>query len=252
MTIAWVTGGGTGIGKALAALLYRKGYSVVISGRRKEVLEEAVRDISGQPGSGRIRIMAGDASDNRHVHDLVDTIRREWGDIDLLINNAGVNFHHPFRESSIEEIVRTVDINALAPLGCIAAVLPAMLAKKTGAIVNISSILGKWASPTSFAYSMSKFAMTGLSDALHQELKGTGIHVMTVFPGYIHTAMTDPYATPLKQRLGISPESMARAILKGLRRRRRELYYPFYVPWVLRLHNWFPAPLESLARALKK
>src|SRR4051812_3194623 len=99
--IAWVTGGGTGIGKALAEAMYREGYWVVISGRRKEVLVNAAqeimaRSVSGQPGD--IWAQPGDVSDPAYVAEVQRAVRERWGDIDILVNNAGENPHHTFQE----------------------------------------------------------------------------------------------------------------------------------------------------------
>jgi len=251
--VAWVTGGGTGIGKALAESLYRAGYSVVISGRRKDTLDQAAAQIGSGPSSGKIRAIPGDITQTKYIPDLLDQITQSWGPVDLLVNNAGENPHHGVAETTLEEYRKALEINCLAAIACTKAVLPSMQQRGQGAIVNISSTLGKWASAGSAAYSVSKYAMSGFTDVLRQDLVGTGIHIMGVYPGFIATAMTEPFVQPgsLRSRLSRSPEAMARAIMKGLQRRSAEIHFPWYVPWILRLHRWMPETADRLARRVK-
>jgi short-subunit dehydrogenase len=246
--IAWVTGGGTGIGRALAEALYREGHWVIISGRRADVLTRAAEEIRSGHTSGDIWAAAGDVSDPAYVAELQKSVRQKWGEIDLLINNAGANSNHPFRESTDQEFEDYFRINCLSAIRCTRVVLPAMLERKSGTIVNISSILGKWASPDSSSYSVSKYALAGFTDSLRQELAGTGVHVLGVYPGFIRTAMTEPFVEPgsPRSRLGKSPQAMAAAILKGIHRRQHAVMYPWYVPLVLQFHFWFPGLLEKL------
>ena len=128
-----------------------------------------------------------------------------------------------------------------------------MRQRRSGAIVTVSSVLGHWASAGSASYSVSKYATTGFIDLLRQELIGSGIQVLGVFPGFIQTDMTLPFVKPgsPKASFGKTPLQMADAILRALRKGKTELYYPFYVPWLLRLHRWLPMTADRLARKVK-
>ncbi len=254
MTVAWITGGGTGIGRALAKQLYSEGARVVISGRRGELLEEAAREITASKHSGEIRAIVGDAADPSHVSRVVADVKSRWGGIDLLVNNAGTNANHSLSDTPVEEYREALENNCLSAIRATSAVLPGMRAARRGAIINISSIYGRWASSTSASYSVSKYALSGYTDALRQGLVGSGVHVMGVFPGYIRTAMTTPFVQPgsLRSSLGKTPEELAAQILRALRREKRELYYPWYVPWVLRLHRWMPAVADRAAGRVKR
>jgi len=254
MTIAWVTGGGTGIGLALARRLYRDGASVVITGRRAEVLEQAVATIRAEPSSGHILSFVGDASDPAHVTDVVAQITHRWGAITCLINNAGVNFNHALSDTPIEEYQRSFEINCLAAIRTISAVLPEMKKANAGTLVNISSIYGKMASANSASYTVGKHALAGYTDVLRQSLANTGIQVLGVFPGFIQTDMTLPFVRQgsLRARAGKTPDQLADAIFQALRRRKSELYFPWYVPWALRLHRWFPKVTDRLADRIKR
>jgi uncharacterized protein len=254
VTIAWVTGGGTGIGLALARRLYREGACVVISGRRKEVIEQAAAAIHAEASSGHVLAIPGDATDPSHVTAVVAQIAHRWGAVTLLINNAGENFSRGPSETTIEDYQRSFEINCLAAIRTTSAVLPGMKTANAGAIVNISSIYGKWASGRSASYSVGKYAQAGYTDALRQSLVGSGVHVMGVYPGFIQTDMTLPFVQPgsLKSHMGARPEQLAAAIFRALRNRQAELYYPWYVPWVLRLHRWMPTWWDKMANRLKR
>lgn len=253
MVMAWVTGGGTGIGRALAERLYREGARVVITGRRKNTLEESARQMTAAPGSGELIAIPGDATDPAHLQHVVATVQEKWGPITLLINNAGANPLRTIFDTTLEEYRKALENNCLSAIACSAAVLPSMLKAGGGAIINISSVYGKWASANSAAYSVSKYALAGFTDTLRQTLVGQPIHVMGVYPGFIKTDMTLPFVQPgtVRSYLGKSPDHLARAILKAWRRRQPELYYPWYVPWVLRLHRWMPGAMDRLSTRVR-
>jgi len=253
MKVAWVTGGGTGIGRALAQALYREGYWVAISGRRRDVLDETSRQISASQGPGQIHALEADITDPSQIKSAVAVLGKFSGKVHLLINNAGDNPHHSFQETTLEEFQGSFHINCLGAIQIVKEVLPLMRHGEGATIVNVSSILGKMASAGSPSYSVSKYAMTGFTDMLRQWLVGSGIHVMGVYPGFIQTAMTAPFVQPgsIKSRFAASPESMARAILKGIRRQKAEVHYPWYVSWVLRFHRAMPEVAAKVARRVK-
>jgi short-subunit dehydrogenase len=253
VTIAWVTGGGTGIGYAVARRLYQGGACVIITGRRPDVLEQAVKTISSLPSSGHILGIPGDASNPSHVGDVAAQAVHRWGPIDFLVNNAGVNFNHEFSETPVEEYRATWEVNCFAAVRTVSAVLPDMLKAGSGTIVNISSIYGKWASSDSASYSVGKYALAGYTDVLQQALLGRGIQVLGVYPGFIKTAMTLPFVEEgsFQARRGKTPDEMAEAIFRALRRGKSQLYFPWYVPWVLRVHRWFPRISDRLARRFR-
>jgi short-subunit dehydrogenase len=250
MRTVWITGGGTGIGRALAQRCYDNGDRVVISGRRADVLEQALRDITGEVKSARFWTFAGDASNEDHADHVISSLASHGLFVDVLINNAGQNDNHTFDEATAEDFDSAFRANCMSAIHCVQAVLPAMRQRRAGAIVCVSSVLGHWASSGSASYSVSKYAVTGLIDVLRQELIGTGINVLGVFPGFIKTDMTLPFVTPgsPKANYGKTPDQMTAAILHALKRGKTELYYPFYVPWLIRLHRLMPMTADRLAR----
>lgn len=252
MQTVWITGGGTGIGRALAQRCYERGDRVVISGRRADVLAQTARDIAGAESSHRFFTFAGDAADAAHVDHVVSALAGHGFFVDLFVNSAGQNSNRTFDECDPAEFASAFEANCLSAIRCAKAVLPAMRQRRSGAIVLISSVFGQWASSGSATYSVSKYAVTGTIDLLRQELVGSGVQVLGVFPGFVQTAMTLPFVKPgsFKARFGKTPTDMADAILRALRRGKTELYYPFYVPWFIRLHRWAPLAADRLARRL--
>src|SRR5262249_11275911 len=134
------------------------------------------------------------------------------------------------------------------------AVLPAMLSADRGEIVNISSIYGHWGTATSASYSVSKFALAGYTESLQQSLVGSGVHVMGVFPGYIKTDMTTPFVKTgsMRSYIGKSADDMARAILRAVKNRKRDLYFPWYVPLALKMHRCVPKLADRMAMRAKR
>lgn len=250
--IAWVTGGGTGIGRALAEALYRQGWRVVITGRRVEVLESAAQGIRAMPG-GEILAISGDAANPEHANEVVQAVNKRWGVVELLVNNAGFNDYIPVSEATLDTYRKSFEINCLSAVSCVNSVLPGMLGISRGVVVNISSTLGKWASSGSPSYSVSKYAVAGYTDVLRQHLINTPIHVLGVYPGFIQTDMTMPHVKPgsPKTLFSKTPAQMAAAILRAVKCRKAELHYPWYVSWIIRLHRIAPLWMDRLARRLK-
>ena len=213
--------------------------------------------LSALPGGGQVLAMPGDAADQAKKREVVARKSAQWGAITLLVNNAGANPVRSVFDTTFEEYLKAFEINCLSTIThCTSSVLPAMLKSGCGTVVEylFNSVYGRWASSNSAGYSVGKYAVAGYTDALRQALVGTPVHVLGVFPGFIQTDMTMPFVQPgtLKSHMGKTPDQIAKAILKAVDRLKSELYYPWYVPWVLRLHRWFPATSDYIARRVKR
>lgn len=180
--VAVVTGASSGIGAASAVALARRGARVVAVARRVERLAEVVRRCTGAPAVALpLDVCADDAAERLRA------ALEPLGGADVLVNNAGIPLHKPFAASTPAEVERVVQVNLLAPLRLAAAVLPGMLDRRRGAIVNVTSVSGHVPAPEESVYGATKAALSRWSEGLAVELAGTGVHAAEVSPGPIDT-----------------------------------------------------------------
>jgi short-subunit dehydrogenase len=188
-TVALVTGASSGIGAATARLLAARGVTVALVARRADRLEEVVADCrSTAPDS---RSWPADLADPERAARLARSIWDEYGAIDVVINNAGVPMRRPVQRLTMEEVRRPMTVNYLSPVAITLALLPGMLERRSGVIVNVSSLGGRLGIATEAAYCASKFALAGWSESLVADLAGTGVSVRLVLPGAIDTEIWD-------------------------------------------------------------
>jgi NAD(P)-dependent dehydrogenase (short-subunit alcohol dehydrogenase family) len=189
-TTVIVTGASSGIGRATAIEFAKAGASVVVAGRRRDRLDQLVREIAS--AGGESFAVPTDVSNQQQVEALVERANKHYGRVDTLINNAGVGIAAPFADQSIEDFQRIMNTNFWGAVYSCRAALPVMRAQDSGGlIVNVSSILGKRGVPYETAYCASKFALAGFSEALRTEVMSEMIDVTTVFPGLVETDIFD-------------------------------------------------------------
>jgi NADP-dependent 3-hydroxy acid dehydrogenase YdfG len=213
--IVAITGGGTGIGAGIAKGLAAAGCKVTVGGRRVEPLESLASSISSEHA---VRAHAIDVADAQSVKTFFADIRAEVGDVDILVNSAGVNIQkRTMAEMSPEDWDRVMQINATGAYRCIHEVLPAMRQQKDGLVVNISSVAGKRAiSLGGIAYCASKFAMTALGTAVSNEVREEGVRITNVYPGEVNTPILDNRPTPVTQEHKdsiLQPEDVASVVV---------------------------------------
>jgi len=209
--VAVVTGAGTGIGRATAATLARQGAAVVAVARTAANLESIAAEI--RAAGGQALAVPTDVAEERRVARLVERTLAEYGQIDILVNNAGTNVRAPIHQIKTEDWRTILDSNATGTFLCTRAVVPYMMERKSGKIINVSSGAGKRGSATRAAYSAAKFGVVGFGQAVQADLKEYGITVSVVLPG--------PIDTPLRRRnvpgedpaILIGPETVADVIL---------------------------------------
>lgn len=180
-----VMGGSRGLGLLLARRCASEGAKVVICARDKAELDRAARDVASH--GGEVLAIECDVTDRGEVQHAVREVRRAWGDVELLINNAGVIQVGPQVEMTLADYEQAMRVHYWGPLYATLAVLPEMRRRRAGRIVNISSIGGKISVPHLLPYSASKFALVGLSQGMRAELLKDGIYVTTVCPGLMRT-----------------------------------------------------------------
>jgi NADP-dependent 3-hydroxy acid dehydrogenase YdfG len=212
---AVVTGGGSGVGKAVARSFLSQGARVVIAGRDAGKLSAAAAELGG---GANLLTVPTDVAVADQCRRLIDTATTHFGRVDVLVNNAGMNIKaRMMRELTPEVWDRMVRANLDGAFYCIHAVLPQMLERRDGVIVNIVSVAGKRASPLSgAAYAAAKFGMGALGTCLANEEKESGIRVSNIYPGEIDTPILDERPRPVtaEQRAVIlKPEDVAAAVL---------------------------------------
>ncbi|AKQ46265.1 malonic semialdehyde reductase [Rufibacter radiotolerans] len=186
--IALVTGASSGIGRATAIQLALHGYKVIITGRRNEQLQELAQEI----GPESVYPLLFDVRDREVVREAIASLPAEWRAIDVLVNNAG-NAHglSPIQTGDIEDWDAMIDINVKGLLYVTKEVLPVMVERKSGHIINIGSIAGKEAYANGNVYCASKFAVDALSKAMRIDLVHEGVKVSEVNPGLVETGFSE-------------------------------------------------------------
>ena len=212
---ALVTGGGSGIGLAVARALLQEGARVVISGRHEDKLARAAREL--QAGE-RVGYHAADVGEPEQVRRLTEDATRRLGRIDILVNNAGLNIkEREFRKLTPQRWQQLIRANLDGAFYCTHYALPQMLERGDGVIVNVSSIAGKRASPLGgAAYAAAKFGLRGLAMGVAAEEKANGVRVSSIYPGEVNTPILENRPTPLSaERLQnmLQPEDVAAAVL---------------------------------------
>lgn len=217
--IAWVTGGGSGIGLAGAIEMARAGATVVISGRSEATLAKALADLRAAGGAGaRAETLALDVGDKAAVLAAAKSIEARHGRIDILVNSAGINVpRRSLKEVSLEDWDEVVRINYSGLYYCCAAVLPGMRARKDGLIINVSSWAGRYVSTlTGPAYNSTKRAVLALTETINCEECMHGIRATSILPGEVATPILEKRPVPPsakdRERMAQS-EDLGRAIL---------------------------------------
>ena len=172
-----ITGCSTGIGRAAAIELTKRGFEVIATARRPETLEDL--DVAEK--------LALDVNDDASVNAVRDSV----GDIEVLVNNAGIGIHAPVEKVPLDKFRQVLETNVIGVVRMIQAFAPQMRERGSGVIVNVSSIAGRAASPLGGLYSASKYALEGLSESLHYELSHWNVRVALVEPGGFDTAFGD-------------------------------------------------------------
>ncbi len=207
---ALVTGGGRGIGAAIASKLAGLGATVVICGRQTPRLEETAKQI--RSSGGQCEPQACDVADWKSVAALASRVEKTFGRLDILVNNAGIGgFGGPLHTMPVEKWDGVINTNLRGAFYMIRAFAPMMIANGGGHIINISSIAGKNALPNGAAYAASKWGLNGLSYSVAEELRGHNIRVSVICPGSTHTELS-PHEGKDPRRM-LQPDDVAHAVV---------------------------------------
>jgi short-subunit dehydrogenase len=217
-----VTGGGRGIGRAVALEFAAEGAVLLLGGRRMDALQTSVREC--RDAGGRAESIRCDVAVEEDLQAIVTRAIDHYGRVDVLVNNAGVVTGGRLDEIAAEDIRRITDVNVWAPMRLSQIALPHMRAAESGTIVNISSIAGRVGMPYYATYCASKYALRGFSEALRRELRRDGVHVMAVYPGVTATDLLEGVEI---DGLGVpiaTAQQVGRAVLRGVERGQNDVF----------------------------
>lgn len=213
---ALITGAGRGIGRATAIAFAKEGINVGLVGRTAANLEEVAKELS-QYGVN-VTMATADVSDNESVIAAVEHVKAELGPIDILINNAGIGKFGKFLELSPEEFKNIIDVNLMGLYYVTRAVLPEMIERQAGDIINISSTAGQKGAPVTSAYSASKFGVLGLTESLMLEVRKHNIRVSALTPSTVATDLAiESNLTDGNPDKVMQPEDLAEVMVMQLK-----------------------------------
>jgi all-trans-retinol dehydrogenase (NAD+) len=214
---AIVTGGALGIGLATCRRLVREGCDVTIWDLSEKDLEKTAKELAG--AGGTVFPYICDVSDKDRVHELADQAKKDMGQVDILINNAGFVRHGMFWERPVEDAIKQMDVNVNALFYAIHEILPNMLARNSGHIVNVSSGVAMSSAPGLAAYTTSKWAVWGMTDVMRLEALAVGkdgVKFTSVHPGNIVTGMFEGFKLNMLGKLFAPPVKDHDVIAKGI------------------------------------
>lgn len=254
--IVLITGGASGIGKIMCRLLLERGAHVIIWDINSENLEKLNSNFSAL---GKLSTMKVDVSTNTEIKIAANKVIKDFGGIDVLINNAGIIVGNYFHEHSVADIESTMRINANAPMYITHAFMDSMLSKNVGHVCNIASSGGLLSNPKMAVYVASKWSLIGFSDSLRLEMAqlNTNINVTTIMPYYINTGMFDGVHSKIPI---LDPETTALTIIKAIEKNKKMVSIPGYIHRVTRfaqallpisIFDWFTGDVLGVYKTME-
>lgn len=247
-----ITGGSDGIGKALIETLLPLGAKIATCARNQDKLYQLQITYSKEP----LHCLVADVSNYNDCKNFIESTIREFGGIDILINNAGISMRSLMVDAEVDVIKKVMDINFMGAVYCTKLALPSIIERK-GTIVGISSIAGYRGLPGRSGYSASKFALNGWLEALRTELLEEGVNVMWVCPGFtksnIRNAALNEKAmaqgeSPLDESSLMTAENCAGEIINAIKNKKRTLVLTFKGKQTVFINKFFPAWADKLTR----
>jgi 3-oxoacyl-[acyl-carrier protein] reductase len=218
--VAIVTGASRGIGKAITELFAKEGMSVVVNSRNEGEIRRSAQEIQKNTGNHQVIPIQADVRNHSDVERLVQLALKQFGKIDVLVNNAGVAVVKPLVDTTDHQYERVMDTNLKGVFYCCKAVLPHMIAQKSGHIINISSGAGKAGFADLSVYCASKFGVIGLTESLAEEVSPFGIKVVAICPGAVDTQMQREFMNEEEYQRSkkhmIQPHTVAEKVLQAV------------------------------------
>ena len=209
--VALVTGGGRGIGRAVGKALAAAGAHVVVAARTRAEIEAVAREIAD--AGGQATAMQMDLADEASVRAVFTAVRARERRLDVLVNNAGIGFYGPVKDFAVEDLDRMVAVNLRGTFLCCQEAVRIMAPRKSGYIINISSVVGIKGYPEQAGYAATKHAIMGLTKSLAVEAREQGIRVSVILPGGVDTAMVREARPDLDPAILLQPEDIAQGVM---------------------------------------
>lgn len=246
-----ITGATSGLGREMAVQLGAQGHRVAITGRRKEKLEETARAVAA--AGGECLPLLGGVTDLDEVKRHYAEISAKWGGLDWAILNAGVGDSVNAREFKAENYHWTFATNIGGVANWLEAVIPGMLAAKSGTIAGVASLAAFRGLPRSGAYSASKAALVTMLESVRVDLRGTGVSVVTICPGFVKSEMTDRN-DPKDMMFLLEVKDGAARMLRGIAAKKRIVHFPWQLsyPAIYLLHNLPGFLYDAIAGKIKR
>ncbi len=207
--VCLVTGASSGIGRAIALRFAREGAHLVLTARRRELLEEVSRHIQQLSPGSRVLVVPADLRQPAEIERLVERVAAEFPAVDILVNNAGIGYFAPATELALEPLEELWQVNVRAPMLLTRAVLPQMIERQQGTLLFVASLAGKYGVNGGSAYAATKFALRGFAESVFQEVRRYNIRVIVLCPGSTATSFSGPTASGSHRDRILQPEDVA-------------------------------------------
>jgi uncharacterized protein len=243
-----ITGGSSGIGKETAFAVAKRGAIPILCARSTEKLAQIVKELKKfQPKSTYFQL---DVSSKDQPFLVLENILEQFGKVDILINNAGFGIFDAFLSAQITDFEMMMEVNYFGLVRCSKAVLPHMLNRQAGHIINVASVAGIIPTAKSSGYTATKHAVLGFTRSLRQELRGSGVLISALCPGPIDTPFFDladkngTYVQKVKKFM-LKPEKVVNEIIQIIEKKKKEVIIPKYMGWGGKLYHVFPDLADS-------
>lgn len=237
--VVFITGASSGIGRALAVELGRRGASLGLLARRADVLAEIVGEV--EAAGGHALALAADVRDAGAVRRAADELRARFGAVDVLVANAGVGATADARELKPEAVADVININVIGAVNSVTAVLPEMVERRLGQLVVISSLAAYRGLPKSAAYCASKAAVSAFFESLRVDLLSSGVEVTIIHPGFIKTPLTAGRHANMPYLMEL--DAAVAKIIRAIETRRKSYAFPWQLAAIVRAAMLMPVPL---------
>lgn len=257
--IIWITGTSSGIGEALASVAAKEGAKIILSARREDELKRVAASCNLEASNYLILPLDLEHTDN--IHEKVDLVIQKFGKIDVLINNSGLGHRTKALNTPTAIDRKVMEVNFFGTINLTKAVAKEMQKQKSGKLVVVTSIMGKYGLPLYSTYSASKHALFGYFESLRQELFRDNISVLIATPGFINTDVStkllreDGSAYGIKsdaQEKGMSAMECAKGIIKAIKNERDHKYVGKYEIFSVYVKHYFPKMFYKLMRKMTK